>query len=74
MRCQRIALLSREPEKEVFREALPVAFDRFVQAERLDAIKLRQVRVEHYPHTTDNADEGRDTLDRGDVRLVVHAA
>lgn len=58
-----------ELEKKIFREALPIAFNRFIEAESRNVINLGEVGIENNALVSDDADERMD-VEADDIRFV----
>jgi len=42
---------------------MPIAFDRFIEAERGNPVDFCQIAIEHYAHAADGADHSVNLLD-----------
>ncbi len=62
LRCQSLGLLFAQLETEVFRKARLVALNRLIEAESLNSVNARQVRIQNdalTTHVVDDAIDGR---------------
>jgi predicted urease superfamily metal-dependent hydrolase len=61
---QVLELLFGEPKHEVRRKAVGVASDRSGESPCLNAVKVGQIGIQHYPVPAQEKDRTLDTLDR----------